>query len=88
MLDVRSADEWREGHISGAKHLFAGEIAQGAVPDIQQDRRIAVICGSGYRATFAASLLMQRGFSNLVNVAGGMEAWSDAGLPVTSGTDE
>ncbi len=86
VLDVRSADEWRDGHISGAKHLFAGEIAQGAVPGVAQDRRIAVICGSGYRSTVAASLLMQRGFTNLVNVSGGMEAWIEAGLPVTSDT--
>lgn len=81
VLDVRSADEWTIGHIAGATHLYAGRIAQGDVLAVEPDRRIALICESGYRSTFAASMLLKRGYANVVNVAGGMNAWYDAGLP-------
>jgi hydroxyacylglutathione hydrolase len=82
VLDVRSLDEWRSEHIAGAIHFYAGEIAQGADPELPADRDIAVICGSGYRSSFAASLLQARDYPRLINVDGGMEAWQEAGLPV------
>jgi hydroxyacylglutathione hydrolase len=84
VLDVRSDDEWAEGHIAGAKHLFAGRIAQGADPGLDHEQRIALICGTGYRSAFAASHLLQRGYHHLINVRGGMEAWEAAGLPTIS----
>ena len=84
VLDVRSEDEWKDGHIAGARHLFAGEIAQGADPKLGHESRIALICGSDYRSAFAASLLLQRGYRRLINVRGGMAAWEAAGLPTIS----
>ncbi len=84
VLDVRSDDEWRGGHIAGARHLFAGRIAQGEDPGLDPQGRVALICGSGYRSAFAASLLMQRGYCRLINVRGGMDAWEAAGLPILS----
>jgi hydroxyacylglutathione hydrolase len=82
VLDVRSPDEWTSEHIAGAIHCFAGEIAQGAEPELPDGRDIAMICGSGYRSSFAASLLQARDYGRLMNVDGGMEAWQEAGLPV------
>jgi rhodanese-related sulfurtransferase len=41
-------------------------------------RKLAVVCGSGYRSTVAASVLAREGYENLVNVAGGMTAWQAA----------
>jgi hydroxyacylglutathione hydrolase len=38
--------------------------------------------GAIYRSTVAASVLARRGFGNVVNVTGGMQAWRKAGLPV------
>lgn len=86
VLDVRSADEWEEGHIPGAVHHFAGELAQGETPPIDPATPVAVICGSGYRSTVAASLLARRGYRHLINVAGGMEAWNDANLATNDAT--
>ena len=85
VLDVRSDDEWRAGHIAGAAHRFGGELAQGAAApeETAAARDVAVICGSGYRSSVAASVLLARGQRNLINVAGGMGAWSEAGLPTT-----
>jgi hydroxyacylglutathione hydrolase len=84
VLDVRSDDEWKSDHIPGAVHLYAGEIARGANPPLPRDAEIMVICASGYRSSFAASLLQDRGYTNVINVDGGMEAWNERKLPVLS----
>lgn len=83
VLDVRSDDEWNEGHIAGAAHTYAGDIAQGQTHDLPAADPVAVICGSGYRSSVASSLLQSRGLQNLINVRGGMTAWNEAGLPTT-----
>jgi hydroxyacylglutathione hydrolase len=83
VLDVRTDDEWRQGHIPGALHRFAGALAQGAALPIAPGVPAAVICGSGYRSTVAASLLAARGYTQLLNVPGGVQAWQAAGLPET-----
>lgn len=83
ILDVRSDAEWKCGHIDSAEHIYAGEITQhlGGIP---RDRQIHVICGTGYRSSMAASLLLREGYRDVVNVAGGMSAWNAAELPVTA----
>lgn len=84
VLDVRSDEEWTGGHIPGAIHRYAGEIAQGASVPVESAEHTAVICGSGYRSSVAASLLQQRGYRNLVNVVGGMGAWQESKLPTVT----
>jgi len=84
VLDVRSDEEWNSEHIPGAVHLYAGDIARGANPPLPTDAEITVICGSGYRSSFAASLLRQRGYTNLINVDGGMETWNERKLAIAS----
>jgi hydroxyacylglutathione hydrolase len=82
VLDVRSDSEYEEEHIPGAVHHFLGRIAQGELPELDRDAEIAIVCGSGYRSTVAASLLRPAGYTRLANVAGGMDAWKDAGAAV------
>jgi hydroxyacylglutathione hydrolase len=84
ILDVRSDEEWQSEHIPGATHLYAGKIAQGADPDLPKDAEIHVICASGYRSSFVASLLQQRGYRHLINVVGAMDAWNKGKLRVTT----
>lgn len=78
VLDVRTPAEWKDGHIEKARHAPLSTFAT-AAPDLPSDRRIAVICGSGYRSSIAASLLQARGFENVENVSGGMGAFSESG---------
>ncbi|HKB48738.1 MAG TPA: rhodanese-like domain-containing protein, partial [Ktedonobacterales bacterium] len=80
VVDVRRADEWREGHIPGALHLHIGELPQrlAAVPS---GGTVALICASGYRAQIAASLLAAQGRTVLA-VDGGVPVWQRAGLPI------
>ncbi|MFN8660465.1 MAG: rhodanese-like domain-containing protein [Thermomicrobiales bacterium] len=81
LLDVRDQTEFESGHLPGAINLPAGDLAQGASAPGAVTGETAVICGSGYRSALAASLLQQQGVTGIVNVAGGMTAWREAGLP-------
>lgn len=84
VLDVRSRDEWLDAHIEGSLNLYAGLLQQRVV-DLPEAERIAVICESGTRSSFACSILLRAGRKNISNVLGGMGAWKVANYPVSSG---
>ena len=77
VVDVRTPTEWKSGHIDGARHLPLSAFARQEL-DLPKDRRIAVICGSGYRSSIATSLLQARGYKDLANVTGGMTAYTES----------
>jgi hydroxyacylglutathione hydrolase len=51
------------------------------LPAIDREASVAVHCKSGYRSLIACSLLERAGHRNVINVAGGFDAWHGAGLP-------
>jgi hypothetical protein len=75
---VRTEGEWNTGHVEGALHVHGG-LLQERLADIPKDRPIAVICGTGYRGSIAASFLQSQGYAEVANVLGGMSAWKAAG---------
>jgi hydroxyacylglutathione hydrolase len=77
VVDVRTSNEWKSEHIDGARHLPLSTFARPEL-DLPKDRSIALICGSGYRSSIAASLLQARGYKDLVNVTGGMTAYTES----------
>jgi hydroxyacylglutathione hydrolase len=79
LLDVRTEREWDSGHISGAHHIHGG-LLQERMQEVPRDRDVAVICGSGYRGSIAASFLKRAGYGRVSNVLGGMTAWRAAGF--------
>ncbi len=84
LVDVREPDEWASGHAPGAllaplSALTAGE----TLPRTAQGRPVVAICRSGKRSREAAALLTARG-TDVVDVIGGMRAWTQAGLPVVT----
>ncbi len=82
LLDVRNGAEWREGHIASAQHVPLGYLTA-HLAEVPSDRPVVVQCRSGSRSAIAASLLRRLGRREVFNLAGGIEAWRDAGLPVT-----
>ena len=72
VLDVRTPNEWKSGHIDGARHVPLSSFGQ-QLPDLPNDRKVAVICGSGYRSSIATSMLQAHGYEEVENVAGGNE---------------
>jgi len=77
VVDVRTPTEWNSGHIDGARHLPLSAFARQEF-DLPKDRKIAVICGSGYRSSIATSLLQASGYKALANVTGGMTAYTES----------
>ena len=89
VLDVRSAEEFKEGHIEGAVNIDQApdnfiEKAKAALPI---DMTIAVYCRSGRRSANAAGKLAAEGYK-CVNLKGGILAWKEAKMPVTTDTYE
>jgi hydroxyacylglutathione hydrolase len=82
VVDVRSDEEFDDGRVAGARHLTAATLAEHATSLPRDGVTLALMCGTGYRSTVAASVLERSGFTNVVNVTGGMGAWQHAGLPV------
>lgn len=80
VLDVRQPAEWAAGHIDGARFVTGAEIPERA-EELMSGGPLAVVCGSGYRSSVAASYLRSRGRRDVVSVAGGMSAWTSAGYP-------
>lgn len=74
VIDVRSLQEWQQGHVHNAVHLPLNELIEKGV-DLGRDDHISVICGSGYRSNIAGSLLKSRGYNHVYSVIGGMNAW-------------
>jgi rhodanese-related sulfurtransferase len=72
-LDVRENDEWAAGRISGSVHLPLGELVEGTP--------LVVVCRSGSRSAWAAEMLGRAGYEAW-NLAGGLQAWDTAGLPL------
>jgi glyoxylase-like metal-dependent hydrolase (beta-lactamase superfamily II)/rhodanese-related sulfurtransferase len=72
VLDVRTPAEWQAGHLDGAAHRFAPELAAGAPAELEADAPVWVACASGYRASIAAGLLERAGFHPIVLADRGM----------------
>ena len=82
LIDVREESEWRQGHAARAKHLSKGVIEveiEEQVPDL--NRPIICYCGGGSRSALVADNLQKMGYTNVRSLAGGMRAWTEAGLP-------
>ena len=80
VLDVRQPEEFRSGHIPGAKLIPLGELSR-RLNDLPKDREIVCVCASGSRSRSATKMLIGEGY-NAVNMNGGMMMWSHAGLTV------
>jgi rhodanese-related sulfurtransferase len=78
LIDVREDAEWHEGHAPGAQHLPLGRLR---LEDLPPGRPVYCICRSGNRSGRAVEALTAAGV-DARNVAGGMQAWVAAGLPV------
>ena len=78
VVDVRRIDEWTDGHVEGALHIYVGHLPT-RLSEIPSDRPVAVICNVGHRASLGASILRQAGYREVYNVLGSITAWKNAG---------
>jgi len=78
LVDVREPHEHADFNIGGIL-LPLGQVQTMQIDDIEdlRDKEVYVYCRSGNRSGQACMILEQMGFTNLVNVSGGMLAWQD-----------
>ena len=81
VLDVRGRSEWEAGHLPGVKNIPVGYLAD-YLEDIPRDKPVVVHCQGGARSAIAASLLRARGYTNVINLSGGLADWQAAGHPI------
>ncbi|MCM2371461.1 MBL fold metallo-hydrolase [Aporhodopirellula aestuarii] len=87
LIDVRSNDEWNEGHIGQADHRFLGRLPD-HLADLPRNQTLVVQCRSGARSAIGASVLQAAGFKDVINLSGGYLAWKAAGLPSANAVPE
>ena len=83
VIDVRQPDEYRSGHIAGAKLIPLDQLSR-RMKDLPQNREIVCVCASGSRSHSATRILARAGY-NAANMRGGMSSWRRASLPVKKG---
>lgn len=82
LVDVREQIEWDAVHIPGAE-LRPMSTINDWWQELPRDRTLVLQCRSGQRSgNVARALMSQAGFTNVVNLAGGIIAWADADLPL------
>ena len=88
-VDVREDKEWGQGHVAGAVHAPRGFLEFMADPEspmhvaeLASGRKLIVYCASGGRSALASKTLQEMGVAKVVNMAGGFNAWKEAGGPV------
>ena len=85
LLDVREADEYANGHIPGAIHMSRGllEFKLSNDPNLSaRDLKIALYCKNSGRAALASKSLHEMGYMHVQSIAGGFDAWAQAGNPI------
>jgi len=86
LLDVRTPQEYAEGHIDGALNINvqSDDFQRMVEKELSKDSTILVYCRSGRRSMDAAETLTKLGYK-VVNLKGGIIEWKENGLPVTTG---
>ncbi len=86
LLDVRTPQEFAEGHLDGAVNLdVSAADFNDRVGALDPNGVYAVYCRSGNRSQTAMALMARAGIETTADLAGGIGAWVGAGLPVATG---
>jgi rhodanese-related sulfurtransferase len=86
-LDVRTPEEWAEGHLEGAAHkdYWGDADFDEAMNRIPRDRPVLVYCAGGGRSGLTAKELHEAGHQEVYNLADGISGWIREGHPVVTG---
>jgi rhodanese-related sulfurtransferase len=85
LIDVRTPVEYREVHVSMARNVPLDQMKAAELAAGRNGEPLYIICRSGGRGKQACEKIAAAGFSNVINVEGGTQAWDQAGLPVVRG---
>jgi len=83
LLDLRTQGEFDAGHILDARHVPQDQLASsGETLKKYKDKVVIACCESGMRSGAAARVLQAQGFTKVVNLKGGLQAWRAENLPL------
>ncbi len=82
LIDLRKADDYRHGHIAGAKHIVMDDLSN-HFDSFKKDKPIALYCYSGSFSGKAITQMKKAGFTDVAHLAGGITAWKNENLPTT-----
>jgi len=85
LIDVRTPVEYREVHVGFARNVPLDRLDAVELTAGRNGSPLYVICRSGSRGQQACDKLSAAGYTNVINVEGGTQAWDQAGLPVVRG---
>ncbi|SEJ22306.1 Rhodanese-related sulfurtransferase [Deinococcus reticulitermitis] len=85
LVDVREPDEYEAVHAEGAQLMPLSEF-EARASELPKDRPLVMICRSGARSARAGEWLLEQGYSDVVNLQGGTNAWVEDGLPSVHGS--
>lgn len=86
ILDVRTPQERKQVRITGSKLVPVGDVIRGKF-ETDADQPIMLVCAVGGRSYFAGKVMISRGYQEVYNLDGGIEAWRRVGLPVELGPE-
>ena len=81
ILDVRAREEFDSGHLESALLIPVDEL-ETRYSELSKDKPVIVYCRSGKRSAQAAAILVSKGFSQVYDMTGGINAWTGKGYPV------
>lgn len=74
-IDVRSVEEFREGHLKGAQNLVYDEEFVDKIESLDKSKPVAVYCRTGRRSKECSEILIQAGFKKVYDLDGGLSQW-------------
>lgn len=83
IVDVRTADEFKDGHIKGAKNIdISSDEFEAQIAKLDKNQPTLVHCQAGGRSTRALKTFQKLGFTQIIHLDDGFGGWEDAGQPV------
>jgi rhodanese-related sulfurtransferase len=83
VIDVCEPDEFARGHVIGAKNLPLGQLEDKLAQVVKsKSAPVVMVCQVGARSARAAATARKLGFENVQSLAGGLNAWQAASMPV------
>jgi len=81
VIDVRSPEEFAQGHVPGAVNIPQDQVAS-RLAEVPKDKDVVLYCRSGRRTALAADVLSANGYTRLSHLEGDMNAWLEKGRPI------
>ena len=83
LLDVRTPDEYSDGHLKGAMLIdYQDSTFETKVAKLDKNKPVYLYCRTSRRSAAAQEEMLKQGFKNVTNLKGGIVAWQKAGMPV------